>query len=174
MSEYVNQNNIKIDQILFDFVNQHALPGTDIAQDQFWTGFAKLLEKFAPINADLLARRESLQSQIDEWHIEHKGQNLDQAAYQSFLHEIGYLVEEPAPFEISTQNVDPEIATMAGPQLVVPSLNDRFVLNAANARWGSLYDAFYGTDVLDAPPAKPGGYDPVRGAAVIAKAKAFS
>lgn len=173
MSEYVSQNGIQIAQELFDFVNNRALSGTGIDQQQFWSGFADLLGKFAPRNAELLAKREKLQSQIDDWHIANKGKPIEQAAYQTFLKEIGYLVDEPAPFAITTENVDPEIATMAGPQLVVPSLNDRFVLNAANARWGSLYDAYYGTDALDAAPAKPGGYDPVRGAAVITAAKAF-
>ncbi|NRD88350.1 malate synthase G [Sphingopyxis sp. BSNA05] len=173
MSEYVSQNNIQIAQELLDFVNDRALPGTGVDGEKFWAGFADLLGKFAPRNAELLAKRETLQAQIDAWHIDHKGQPIDQVEYQGFLKSIGYLVEEPVAFSITTENVDPEIATMAGPQLVVPSLNDRFVLNAANARWGSLYDAFYGTDALDAPPAKPGGYDPERGAAVIKAAKAF-
>ncbi len=173
MSEYVRQNGVQIAQQLFDFVNDRALSGTGVDQDHFWSGFADLLGKFAPRNAELLAKREKLQSQIDDWHLAHKGKPMDQAAYQTFLKEIGYLVDEPARFAIATENVDPEIATMAGPQLVVPSLNDRFVLNAANARWGSLYDAFYGTDALDAAPAQSGGYDPVRGAAVIKAAKAF-
>lgn len=173
MSKYVSQNGIQIAQELFDFINDRALPGTGVDGTQFWAGFANLLGKFAPRNAELLAKREDIQAQIDTWHIDHKGQPIDQAEYQAFLKSIGYLVEEPAAFSITTENVDPEIATMAGPQLVVPSLNDRFVLNAANARWGSLYDAFYGTDALDAPPAKPGGYDPQRGAAVIKAAKAF-
>lgn len=173
MSEYVSQNNIQIAQELFDFVNDRALPGTGVDGAKFWQGFADLLGKFAPRNAELLAKREKLQAQIDAWHIDHKGQTIDQGEYQAFLKSIGYLVEEPKAFAITTENVDPEIATMAGPQLVVPSLNDRFVLNAANARWGSLYDAFYGTDALDAPPAKPGGYDPERGAHVVKAAKAF-
>lgn len=172
MSEYVTQNGIQIASELFDFVNRRALSGTDVDQDSFWAGFAALLGRFAPRNAELLAKREQLQSQIDEWHKDGKGKAFDKAEYLAFLTDIGYLVEEPAPFTITTENVDPEIATMAGPQLVVPSLNDRFVLNAANARWGSLYDAFYGTDALDAPPAKPGGYDPERGAHVVKAAKA--
>jgi len=173
MSEYVSQNGIQIAQQLFDFVNDRALPGTGVDRAKFWAGFADLLGTFSPRNAELLAKREKLQAQIDTWHVDHKGQPIDQTEYQAFLKDIGYLVEEPGSFSITTENVDPEIATMAGPQLVVPSLNDRFVLNAANARWGSLYDAFYGTDALDAPPAKPGGYDPERGAAVITAAKAF-
>tara|TARA_R110001606_G_scaffold266315_3_gene415291 strand:+ start:2862 stop:4967 length:2106 start_codon:yes stop_codon:yes gene_type:complete len=173
MSEYVTQNGIQIAQELFDFVNDRALPGTGVDGAKFWAGFADLLGNFAPRNAELLAKREDIQAQIDAWHIDHKGKPIDQPEYQTFLKDIGYLVEEPVAFSIATENVDPEIATMAGPQLVVPSLNDRFVLNAANARWGSLYDAFYGTDALDAPPAKPGSYDPQRGAAVIKAAKAF-
>ena len=172
MSDYIEQNGISIASELFAFVNERALPGTGVDQDKFWTGFAELLNKFAPRNVELLEKREKLQMQIDEWHKARAGQSLNQGEYQAFLKEIGYLVEEPAPFEITTENVDPEIATMAGPQLVVPSLNDRFVLNAANARWGSLYDAFYGTDVLDAPSAKPGGYDPERGTHVVTAAKA--
>ena len=173
MSEYVSQNGIQIAQQLFDFVNERALPGTGVDRAKFWAGFADLLGTFSPRNGELLAKRQKLQAQIDAWHVDHKGQPIDQAEYQAFLKDIGYLVEEPGSFSITTENVDPEIATMAGPQLVVPSLNDRFVLNAANARWGSLYDAFYGTDALDAPPAKPGGYDPERGSHVIKAAKAF-
>ncbi|MEP6011120.1 MAG: malate synthase G [Parasphingorhabdus sp.] len=173
MSEYVSQNGVQIAQELFDFVNGQALPGTGVDGSTFWAGFAELPGKFAPRNAELLAKRENLQAQIDAWHIDQKGRPIDQAEYQAFLKGIGYLVEEPSAFSITTENVDPEIATMAGPQLVVPSLNDRFVLNAANARWGSLYDAFYGTDALDAPPAKAGGYDPERGAHVVKAAKAF-
>jgi len=114
-----------------------------------------------------------LQALIDSWHLHRKGKPIDMGEYRAFLTEIGYLVPEPAPFEIGPQNVDAEIACMAGPQLVVPSLNDRFVLNAANARWGSLYDAWYGTDALDAPPAQPGGYDAARGAAVVRAGRAF-
>jgi malate synthase len=158
---------------LADFVENRALPGTGIAADALWAGLATILERFVPVNRALLAKRDALQAKLDEWHLANPGPIADMAAYQAFLREIGYLVPEPPPFSIGTQNVDAEIATMAGPQLVVPSLNDRFVLNAANARWGSLYDAFYGTDALNAPPAKPGGYDAVRGAAVIAHAKAF-
>ncbi|MBA4052569.1 MAG: malate synthase G, partial [Erythrobacter sp.] len=145
--------------------------GRDV--DAFWQGFAALLADFAPRNRALLAKRESLQAQIDAWHSERAGKPHDAAAYKAFLTEIGYLVPEPAAFQIGTQNVDPEIAAMAGPQLVVPILNARFLLNAANARWGSLYDAFYGTDALDAAPARPGGYDETRGAAVIARGRQF-
>ncbi len=173
MTDYITRNGIQIASELADFVDSKALAGTGLDGDSFWAGFAKLLEKMVPANRALLAKRDSLQAQIDAWHQARKGQPHDAAAYEAFLREIGYLVPEPAPFTIGTTNVDSEIATMAGPQLVVPSLNDRFVLNAANARWGSLYDALYGTDVLDAPQAKPGGYDAQRGAAVIARARVF-
>ncbi|RYD43607.1 MAG: malate synthase G [Sphingomonadales bacterium] len=173
MTEFLDRSGLSVDSRLIDFIEQRALPGTGRDTAKFWSDFAGLLGKFAPENAALLAKREDLQAQIDAWHEARAGQAHGPAAYQAFLREIGYLVPEPAAFKIGTQNVDPEIATMAGPQLVVPALNARFALNAANARWGSLYDALYGTDALDAPPARPGGYDAVRGAAVIARAKAF-
>lgn len=173
MTDYIRRNGLRIASELADFVDEAALPGTGLERDAFWAGVATLLERLVPQNRALLAKRDSLQAQIDAWHQARKGQAHDAVAYEAYLREIGYLVPEPAPFAIGTTNVDPEIAAMAGPQLVVPSLNDRFVLNAANARWGSLYDAFYGTDALDAPPAKPGGYDPERGAAVIAAARTF-
>ena len=173
MTEFLDRSGLSVDSRLADFIEARALPGTGLDAAKFWSDFAALLGKFAPENAALLAKREDLQAQIDAWHEARAGQAHDAAAYQAFLREIGYLVPEPATFQIGTQNVDPEIATMAGPQLVVPALNARFALNAANARWGSLYDALYGTDALDAPPARPGGYDADRGAAVIARAKAF-
>jgi malate synthase len=173
MSEYVERAGLKVAVALAEFVESKAIAGTGVAAASLWTGIAGLLDRFVPLNNALLAKRDELQAKIDAWHEAHPGPITDMASYQAFLFEIGYLVPEPAPFQITTQNVDDEIAIMAGPQLVVPSLNDRFVLNAANARWGSLYDAFYGTDALNAAPAKPGGYDPVRGSAVIAAAKAF-
>lgn len=173
MTEFLDRAGLSVDSRLAEFIEARALPGTGLDVVKFWADFAALLGKFAPGNAALLAKREDLQAQIDAWHEARAGQAHDAAAYQAFLRDIGYLVPEPAPFKIGTRNVDPEIATMAGPQLVVPALNARFALNAANARWGSLYDALYGTDALDAPPAKPGGYDAARGAAVIARAKAF-
>jgi len=173
MTGYTERAGLQVAGILADFVETKALAGTGLSPDQLWTGLADILARFAPRNRALLAHRDAIQDQLDHWHRANPGPIGDMAAYQAFLREIGYLVPEPAPFQIGTRNVDAEIAVMAGPQLVVPVLNDRFVLNAANARWGSLYDAFYGTDALDAAPAKPGGYDPVRGAAVIAAAKAF-
>ncbi len=173
MTEFLDRSGLSVDSRLADFIEQRALPETGLDAAKFWADFAGLLGKFAPENAELLARREDFQARIDAWHQAREGQAHDADAYQAFLREIGYLVPEPAPFGVGTQNVDPEIATMAGPQLVVPALNARFALNAANARWGSLYDALYGTDALDAPAARPGGYDATRGAAVIARAKAF-
>jgi malate synthase len=173
MSDYIDRAGIKVASVLAEFIETRALPETGIDASAFWNGFAALLADTVPMNRALLAKRDDLQAQIDRWHIARKGQAHAPAAYEAFLREIGYLVLEPAPFQIGTTNVDAEIATMAGPQLVVPSLNDRFVINAANARWGSLYDALYGTDALDAPPAKPGGYDEARGEAVVASAKTF-
>ena len=173
VSERVEKAGLKVDAALAAFVEGQVLAPLGQDAGAFWTGFAALLDRFVPVNRALLAKREDLQSQIDAWHLARAGKPIDMAEYQAFLREIGYLVPEPAPFTIGTQNVDPEIATMAGPQLVVPVLNARFLLNAANARWGSLYDAYYGTDALDAAPARPGGYDTVRGDAVIKAARAF-
>jgi malate synthase len=170
MSVYVDRSGLKVADLLDAFVEAEALPGTGVEPERLWEGLAAILSRFAPINRALLAKRDDLQAKIDAWH---EGNPFDQAAYEAFLREIGYLVPEPAPFTIDTEGVDAEVATMAGPQLVVPALNTRFALNAANARWGSLYDALYGTDALDAPAAKTGGYDVARGAAVIVRAKAF-
>ncbi|RSU49693.1 malate synthase G [Sphingobium yanoikuyae] len=163
---------LKVAATLADFIEQRALPGTGIDADAFWAGTADILARFTPDNAALLRTRDDLQTQIDAWHQVRRGQAHNAAAYQAFLREIGYLVEEPAPFEIGSGNVDAEVARMAGPQLVVPILNARFLLNAANARWGSLYDALYGTDAI-AGAASGKGYDAARGAQVIAWAKAF-
>ena len=173
MSAYENRAGLQVDGALAHFIETEVLAplGRDVAG--FWAGFAEIVARLAPVNKALLIERDSLQAQIDAWHKARAGQPVDGAAYQAFLREIGYVVPEPAPFTVGTRNVDAEIATMAGPQLVVPVLNARFLLNAANARWGSLYDAYYGTDALDAPAAKAGGYDAARGAAVIATGRAF-
>ena len=173
MNDYIIRSTLRVDAGLAQFVETDVLAPLGLDAPAFWQGFAAICDQFAPRNRALLARRDALQAQIDAWHGERRGQPIDAAEYRAFLHAIGYLVPEPAPFTIGTQNVDRELAAMAGPQLVVPSLNDRFVLNAANARWGSLYDAWYGTDALDAPAAKPGGYDHARGASVIAAGRAF-
>ena len=172
-TDYATRAGLQVYPALAALLEQQVLPVLGQSGDAFWQGFAALLERFAPTNRALLAKREHLQQQIDAWHTARRGQPHDPAAYRAMLESIGYLVPEPGEFVIGTANVDPEISTMAGPQLVVPILNARFLLNAANARWGSLYDALYGTDALDAPPARPGGYDEQRGAAVIARARAF-
>lgn len=173
MSEFETKAGLEVDAALAQFVEHEVLAPLGLDTAGFWQGFAGLLAAFAPRNRALLQKRDELQARIDDWHRAHRSGRHDVHAYRHFLEEIGYLVTEPEAFAIGTQNVDPEIATMAGPQLVVPSLNARFLLNAANARWGSLYDAFYGTDALDAPPARPGGYDVERGTAVIAAARVF-
>nr|MCU0949095.1 malate synthase G [Porphyrobacter sp.] len=173
MTQMIERAGLQVDERLASFLETQVLAPLGRDAMTFWQRFAALLADFAPRNRALLAKRESLQAQIDAWHIERAGKPHDAAAYKAFLTEIGYLVPEPGEFTIGTQNVDPEIAIMAGPQLVVPILNARFLLNAANARWGSLYDAFYGTDALDAAPARPGGYDEARGAAVIARGRQF-
>ena len=168
----IDKSGLKVAAPLADFIDTRALPGTGIATDAFWAGTAAILARFAPENVALLRKRDTLQAQIDSWHEQRRGQPHDAAAYQQFLRDIGYLVAEPAPFIVGSTHVDDEVARLAGPQLVVPILNARFLLNAANARWGSLYDALYGTDAI--PGAAAGkGYDPQRGAQVIAWAKAF-
>ena len=163
---------LSVDDILARFVEDELLPGTGVGAAQFWSALESILADFTPRNAALLARRDALQAQIDAWWRARKGQTFDVAEETAFLREIGYLQPEPAPFEISTAGVDPEIARLAGPQLVVPVSNGRFALNAANARWGSLYDALYGTDALS-PPTGKAGYDAERGGQVIAYARAF-
>lgn len=169
MTERVQLGGIQVAKNLYDFVNNEAIPGTGLDADKFWAEFDKIVNDLAPRNRELLAKRGAIQEKMDSWNSDHKGQKLDMAAYKSFLKEIGYLVDEPANFHISTANVDLEVATMAGPQLVVPIMNARFALNAANSRWGSLYDALYGTDAIseDNGAEKGRGYNPVRGAKVI-------
>ena len=172
MSQRIDKAGLQVDAELVDFIEARALPGTGVDAEAFWTGFSGLVHQMGPKNRDFLAKREELQGQIDDWHRARAGQPHDAAAYTAFLKEIGYLVPEGPDFEIETANVDPEIAHVPGPQLVVPITNARFALNAANARWGSLYDAYYGTDALGDLP-KGGGYDAERGARVVAAAKAF-
>jgi malate synthase len=169
MTERVQVGGIQVAKNLYDFVNNEAIPGTGIDADKFWAEFDKIVNELAPRNRELLAKRDAIQEKMDSWNRDHKGQKLDMAEYKSFLKDIGYLVDEPSEFKISTSNVDPEVATMAGPQLVVPIMNARFALNAANARWGSLYDALYGTDAISEEDGaeKGKGYNPVRGAKVI-------
>jgi malate synthase len=164
--------NLVVDDRLHAFVEQALLPGTGVTAATFWSGLETVLADFGPRNAALLAHRDVLQKRIDQWWRDHRGQTPGVAAQTAFLTEIGYLATEPGPFQVETANVDAEIATLAGPQLVVPVSNGRYALNAANARWGSLYDALYGTDALS-PPTGAKGYDPARGGQVIAYARAL-
>ena len=166
---------LSVATVLHDFVVGEALPGTGIAAQAFWDGFAGLLREFTPRNAALLAKRDDLQTQIDGWHLERRSQTMDPAAYQAFLREIGYLAPEPPDFVVATSNVDDEIALIAGPQLVVPVNNARYALNAANARWGSLYDALYGTDVIadEGAAVRGRGFNRARAGQVVAQGRAF-
>jgi malate synthase len=174
MTERVQAGGLKVAKELFDFVNEKAIPGTGLEQDAFWAGFSAMANELAPRNRELLAKRDELQANIDAYHTERQGQPHNFSEYKAFLKEIGYLVEEGADFDATTVNVEPEIAEMAGPQLVVPVMNARFALNASNSRWGSLYDALYGSSVISeengAEKAK-GGYNKVRGDKVIAYAR---
>ncbi|MGY6703269.1 malate synthase G [Roseinatronobacter sp.] len=172
MTQGVARSDLQVDAELAAFLEHQALPESGISADEFWKGFSDLVHDLTPRNRELLEKRAALQSQIDDWHVQRRGQSHDLASYKAFLEEIGYLLPEVAPFQITTQNVDPEIATTAGAQLVVPVTNARYALNAANARWGSLYDALYGTDAMGKlPPA--GGYEQGHGARVIARARVF-
>ena len=172
MTKRQDRAGLQVDTVLARFVEDEALTGTGIEAATFWSGFAGLLADFAPKNRALLAKREALQAKIDAWHIARRGQPHDHAAYKAFLAEIGYLLPEGPAFSIETANVDPEVAKVPGPQLVVPVTNARYALNAANARWGSLYDCLYGTDAMgSAPPS--GSYDRGRGARVVARARVF-
>ena len=175
MTEHVQVGGLQVAKVLFDFVNNEAIPGTGLTADAFWAGADKVIHDLAPKNKALLAKRDDFQARIDAWHQARAGQAHDAVAYKAFLQDVGYLLPEAADFQATTQNVDDEIARMAGPQLVVPVTNARFALNASNARWGSLYDALYGTDAIsEADGAEKGkGYNKVRGDKVIAFARAF-
>ena len=175
MTEYVDKGNLKVSKNLDNLISEKVCHSIDLTPEAFWSKFEEILNKFSPVNKELLEKRESLQKQIDSWHITNKDKNFDKEAYKDFLKEIGYLLDEGDDFSIETENVDPEISTIAGPQLVVPVMNARFALNAANARWGSLYDALYGTDVIsEAGGAERGGaYNSTRGNKVIEFSKKF-
>ena len=173
----IQKGILAIDEQLYNFIENEVLPKVGIDSDSYWSGFEKVIKEFTPRNKALLATRDEIQAKIDQWHLDNPAQNgeIDYPAYKAFLQEIGYLLPEGDDFKVSTQNVDDEIAHIAGPQLVVPVRNARYALNATNARWGSLYDALYGTDVIsdDNGQAATGGYNPTRGAAVVAYAKQF-
>ena len=175
MSQRIQLGMLKVDPLLAEFVNAQLLPQLSLTQADFWTGFESIVDQFTSRNTSLLSERDKIQAQIDEWHTSHRDTPFDSIAYVQFLREIGYLVQEGDDFTICTENVDPEIATMAGPQLVVPVKNARFALNAANARWGSLFDAIYGSDVIAEVDGceRTQGYNPLRGHKVIAFAKGF-
>jgi malate synthase len=166
-------HSLQVATVLYEFIEQKVLPGTGVASDVFWKGFDSLVNDLAPKNIALLAERDRLQTEIDTWHKANPGPITDMPAYRAFLKKIGYLVPSPANVTATATNVDDELALQAGPQLVVPVLNARYALNAANARWGSLYDALYGTDAIpEADGAEKGkGYNPIRGAKVIAFAR---
>ena len=172
MNEYLDRAGLKVAQVLVHFIEQEALPGTEISANVFWTGFASLLRELCPQNRELLNKRKKLQREIDMWHKSRFNKPHDHEAYKEFLIEIGYLIEEGPNFKIKTKNIDPEIALIPGPQLVVPATNARYALNAANARWGSLYDCLYGTDAMGGPPTSD-GYDRGHGARVVARARVF-
>ncbi len=171
MTEMINAGNIQVAAPLYNFINNEALPGTGIEPDRFWSALDELVNTLGPRNRALLAKRDDLQVKLDAWHTENRDKGFDLTAYKAFLEEIGYLVPEGGDVQVDTANVDSEIASIAGPQLVVPITNARYALNAANARWGSLYDALYGTDVIPQHDAPVSGYDPARGARVIAYAR---
>ena len=175
VSKRVERSGLQVAAELDALIAQQATPGTGVTPEAFWAGFARMIDELGPNNRALLARRDELQAQIDAWHLQRKGKAIDPAEYKSFLGDIGYLLPEPKPFTIATRNVDDEIARIAGPQLVVPVMNARYALNAANARWGSLYDALYGTDVLPEEPGREKGrsYNPARGELVVARAAQF-
>lgn len=175
MTDRTQCGGLQVATELYQFINDHALPGTGLDPNAFWSGMDTLIHDLAPINRDLLAKRDALQEKIDTYHKARAGQPHDAQAYKAFLEDIGYLLPEPQNVQVDTAHVDPEVATTAGPQLVVPVMNARYALNAANARWGSLYNALYGTDAISSEGGAEAGtsYNPVRGGRVIARAKAF-
>ncbi|MGB1663723.1 MAG: malate synthase G [Gammaproteobacteria bacterium] len=173
--QYIKKGSLSVSTDLESFLRSEVLPGLDLSEEHFWTSLEKIINEFSPKNKTLLGVRDSMQEQIDAWHLANPGQEKNLDIYKNFLKEIGYLLEEGGDFKITTENVDPEIASIAGPQLVVPVMNARFALNAANARWGSLYDALYGTDMISEEngASRAGAYNPVRGDKVIEFAKKF-
>src|SRR5687768_15410984 len=175
MTQRIEAGGLRVAKPLYDFIKDEALPGTGVDAERFWSALADIIDELAPRNRALLATRDELQARIDAWHLEQRGQRIAPAAHKAFLGEIGYLLPEGEDFTAGTANCDPEISTIAGPQLVVPETNARYALNAANARWGSLYDALYGTDALpeDGGAARGATFNPVRARRVIAFARDF-
>ncbi|MDC0916191.1 malate synthase G, partial [Candidatus Pelagibacter sp.] len=162
--KYINTHTLKVSESLLNFVNEELLTDTGVSPDKFWLGFEKTVNELEPKNRELINFREILQKKIDDWHIKNKGNEIKLDEYKKFLHDIGYLKKEGADFSIETENVDDEITNIAGPQLVVPIMNARYALNAANARWMSLYDSLYGTDVIEqSEDSVSERYDPLRG-----------
>ena len=172
---YEKRAGLSVAQALLDFVEREALPETGVEASRFWQGLAALVARLSTRNKELLGKRDALQSQIDAWYAARAGQPIDVPAQIALLREIGYLTAEPGPFKIDSRNVDVELSHIAGPQLVVPVTNARYVLNAANARWGSVYDALYGTDAIaeDDGATRAGKYNPVRGAKSLPAARKF-
>ena len=168
----VEKNSLKISSVLFDFINNEAIPGTNIESEHFWKGFSNVVHELAPLNKSLIEKREIIQKKIDDWHKLNNQKDFDKNEYINFLKSIGYLIEEKKDFAIETVNVDKEISSIAGPQLVVPVDNARYALNAANARWGSLYNALYGTDVIPGEINK--SWDKERAKKVIEFVKEFN
>ena len=175
MTERVDVAGLQVAKVLYDLIEDQVLPGLGLSSSTYWKGLATILDEFVPRNIALLEERDLLQAKLDEWYGRHSGKRIDAEEYHAFLLEIGYILPDVDDFNITTSGVDSEIARIAGPQLVVPIMNARFALNAANARWGSLYDALYGTDVIpeNLGEEKGSGYDPVRGDKVIAYAERF-
>ena len=163
MTERVQYGSLQVAKELDELLGKEILPGLNVTRDEFWISFNEIVEEFVPRNNSLLSHRENLQDKIDKWHLDRKGQSHNHEEYKTFLKEIGYWVEEANDFQITTSQVDPEISEIAGPQLVVPVMNARFSLNAANARWGSLYDALYGTDMIseEGGAERGGAYNPL-------------
>jgi len=166
-NEYLKINNLEVSIELSKFINEELLTGTNISPEKFWLGLDKSVHELAPKNEELLKKRNDLQKKINEWHIKNKGKDINIDQYKKFLKEIGYLLDEGSNFKIKTENVDDEITSIAGPQLVVPIMNARYALNAANARWVSLYDSLYGTDIIESEEGGSERYDPNRGQEVI-------
>ncbi|MGD8275801.1 MAG: malate synthase G, partial [Thiohalocapsa sp.] len=175
MTDRITVGGLHVAAPLHDLIRDEIIPGTGIEPDAFWTALADIVAELEPRNRALLERRDALQAEIDAWHRERRGQPIDAAAYKAFLEGIGYLEPEGSDFAVTTANLDPEIATIAGPQLVVPVNNARYALNAANARWGSLYDALYGTNAIpeDGGAERTASFNPVRGERVVAAAVDF-